>query len=476
MLGAEISSQVVARVAADAAGSGLRPALEAAAQVRSFDQDLLGALTGSPAEEEFAALCRLSFVHPAARGAALHDSVRMAVAEELAWRRPARARELRSRAYRYLRAEASHDPGDDALAEELLFLASSAVLQNTLFAGGEHVSLTQATEADWPVVRELVCARAATGRLRVPLAVQLAEVEEDFRLARAGFRIAADSAGVPVAYYNYLPLNAVTMKALGERLRPWLRYLPATEITELRRARPQARPPAVIIDSVCCRPGRESLVGTLIRDAFLQFRRLEPGCVLAIAWAHGTTAAIAEQMRWQALGPFRQTDPDEPPITLYIQRDWAAGFDAYVERLLGLRPDPVGVDAMPAAELHDAVKVALENLYDLTELRHSPLTRLRRLQSATDPPATLRDLLMDAIRDLQSFPSGQQREAGALLRDVYIRRLASHEIVAQRLGLPRTTYYRRLRQGIEALATWLRTQDAGAVRVRPDTDTAGRSD
>lgn len=114
---------------------------------------------------------------------------------------------------------------------------------------------------------------------------------------------------------------------------------------------------------------------------------------------------------------------------------------------------------MPAAQLQDAVKTALENLYNRTELRHSPLIQLRALQSAADPPATLRGMLIQAIRELEDSPSGQHCEAAALLYDIYIRRLASHEIVAQRLGLPRTTYYRRLRQGIQALAIWLRTHD-----------------
>lgn len=85
-LGAKISAQVVAEIATEAAGSGLRPALEAAAQVRSFDQDLFGALIREPGEpagpglaaRQFEELCRLSFVQPAGRGAALHDSVRAA--------------------------------------------------------------------------------------------------------------------------------------------------------------------------------------------------------------------------------------------------------------------------------------------------------------------------------------------------------------------------------------------------------------
>jgi hypothetical protein len=55
-------------------------------------------------------------------------------------------------------------------------------------------------------------------------------------------------------------------------------------------------------------------------------------------------------------------------------------------------------------------------------------------------------------------------EAGRVLTDYYIRRVGSHEVVAERLQLSRPTFYRRLQRGLALVVE--RLNDLGALADR----------
>lgn len=68
-----------------------------------------------------------------------------------------------------------------------------------------------------------------------------------------------------------------------------------------------------------------------------------------------------------------------------------------------------------------------------------------------------RQLLVGAIGEMVGSDSSREAEAGRILRDYYVRRIRSHELIANRLNMPRATFYRRLRLGVELLATRIAT-------------------
>lgn len=94
------------------------------------------------------------------------------------------------------------------------------------------------------------------------------------------------------------------------------------------------------------------------------------------------------------------------------------------------------------------VKEALEALHTPTELDRLPLGRLLGLAGDS---GRLQRLLVETVEELASSSDGRVREAGQLLRDYYLRRLGSQELVAERLHLTRATFYRRLHLGWDLL-------------------------
>jgi len=98
----------------------------------------------------------------------------------------------------------------------------------------------------------------------------------------------------------------------------------------------------------------------------------------------------------------------------------------------------------------DHVKEALEALHRPGELGRIPLGRLLGLEAAPGEER-LRTLLVEHVEALATSVDGREREAGQLLRDYYVRRVGSQEVVADRLHMTRATFYRRLHMGWDLL-------------------------
>jgi hypothetical protein len=64
---------------------------------------------------------------------------------------------------------------------------------------------------------------------------------------------------------------------------------------------------------------------------------------------------------------------------------------------------------------------------------------------------------VEQIDQLVASRDGREREAGQLLVDYYVRRVGSHEVIAERMHLTRATFYRRLHLGLGLLGERLTT-------------------
>jgi hypothetical protein len=99
------------------------------------------------------------------------------------------------------------------------------------------------------------------------------------------------------------------------------------------------------------------------------------------------------------------------------------------------------------------VKEALDGLQDQAALAASPLARLACIASdgaAAGPE--VRAMLVDVMRELATARPPRDAEAGQLLVDYYVKRVGSHEVIAERLHLSRPTFYRRLQRGLTLVA------------------------
>ena len=99
------------------------------------------------------------------------------------------------------------------------------------------------------------------------------------------------------------------------------------------------------------------------------------------------------------------------------------------------------------------VKEALESLDDLAALASGPLARMACVagEGAAAGPE-VRAALVDVVRELAAARAPRDAEAGQLLVEYYIRRVGSHELIAERLHLSRPTFYRRLQRGLTVVA------------------------
>ena len=114
----------------------IRELLEAAATVRTVDEEVLAAVSGLPdARDHFDDLARLAMLYPVPDGLRLHDDVRRILLENLERHRPQRRVELRERALAYYaRRMAAADAGAAAkLVNERLYLWDNEVVHSALF-------------------------------------------------------------------------------------------------------------------------------------------------------------------------------------------------------------------------------------------------------------------------------------------------------------------------------------------------------
>jgi hypothetical protein len=107
-------------------------------------------------------------------------------------------------------------------------------------------------------------------------------------------------------------------------------------------------------------------------------------------------------------------------------------------------------------QFQDAVRAALRDYTRVEKLATNPLcaTRLACCESTTMAKAvTLQAKLREAAAALQSNP--KDLKLYRALWHTYFEPLATQERVAERLGLPFSTYRHHLARGIDSVGAWL---------------------
>lgn len=110
----------------------------------------------------------------------------------------------------------------------------------------------------------------------------------------------------------------------------------------------------------------------------------------------------------------------------------------------------------PDSEVREQlVRSALDDLGTPEALGRSPLARMPGISHDSSAARGLREVLVEVIGELAGSSVPRDRECGRVLLDYYVRRVGSHEVVAERLYLSRPTYYRRLHHGFLLVANRL---------------------
>jgi hypothetical protein len=454
----EMARSLIARMSRELRRSDVRELLQAASLVRTFDEELLTAMARSVTTETFDALCDMSVVRVTAAGARVHDVVRQTVSAELRWRSPELYSRLRRRAAEYLLARpAGHS---EHVVPELLHLVGETVGSRRFFADASDrgVSLRPAHEGDLAELERV--SRTGTHNFGWPASQLLRELRADFAVA-LDWLVVATSQDQVVAYSYSLPLHEQTWAAVASARGRFFSALPAAESRAIRQAPPD-RPAAFLIAGTVALESHRSAEAALRLATFTNRHVRAPSVSRSyVLMPHDSpfeATAISLGMSRRLTGI--EMPPGGPTADEWILDYGAHGFPSWVQRSLSLPAHESPLDLVPGDVLVAQVKLALEDLYRPASLAQSPLVRLRCIDPDAGLAAGLRALLLRLLDELRQAGQARDREAAALLRSYYVKRAGSHEIVAERLGLPRTTFYRRLRHGLELLADRIRVTEA----------------
>jgi DNA-directed RNA polymerase specialized sigma24 family protein len=110
---------------------------------------------------------------------------------------------------------------------------------------------------------------------------------------------------------------------------------------------------------------------------------------------------------------------------------------------------------LPDGELEGAVQAALAHWHEPGWLERSPLAtsaEVARLAPGRPGAEAVRQALLGALEAARAR-SGPDRELALRAVELaYVRNGLSHEAMAEQLAVSRTTFYRLLKRGVQALA------------------------
>jgi len=462
-------------------------ALCIAAHARVTNTALLRELVGEPWREAYEWLAGLSFVEAASEGIVLHELAAQVIDRDLRQRDPERYQrlhlDLRRRAYDRLRATSG------ALqlrwAMDFSWLHRFSPLMGTLVDWARALRLSAAMPD--PSEREQIASAAELydgPLLRASL--------EYWLLARPeAFVVLHETPGRAVGTIVTLELRIEECGEASERC-PFTRA--ALELA--RRIAP-------------LRPGESILLqwtidfaGPMRYPSPLVLHNCAHSCVAWYGSPHlafsfyfvpPMAASVPSQIRpghshaddyfdlCRAFG--HQVLPGCPEGSDHcaVWRDWRVErVESFVDRMGCLElfgvPAPAASDAPPLLVLaedsfRDGVRLALKHFRDLHALARSPLCRTRLVcavlerqgneatDAAASPALALRWAVSRAFDDLRT--NTRDPQLAAAIEHTYIEPAPSQDIAAELVGLPFSTYRRRLRVAVGMVADFLWQRELG---------------
>jgi predicted DNA-binding protein (UPF0251 family) len=452
-----------------------RDVLEAAAIVRQFDEELLAQISDSDdVHEAFAQLCRFSFVRSSRHGLMLHDDIRRLLLEDLKWRKPERAKELRRRAQEYYQRRMRGRRSDevDWVVAERLYLWENALFQTMYFPEGDPSAVwveVARPEDKEEILRVHSIFYADPTAFPATPALEEASpefMEKMFDYPGAEFDIARDREGRILAFaFSFyvckesmalLPEDGAIRGLLDRAFSPeTLRILPQSWTASNIRYMTTIVPSPADEAGAGFGPIGQHGMKFLSRPDILLTCTSEP--------LYATSVEAIGFVKVPEVGP--STKPGQRvdgwmlDLTLIGPDGWLSALAA------GRRPPSLGIAQLPAA-----VREALADWGNDEKLAESPLLAISESLAIDAPHGAadaVRRLIMSALEKVRSTARADDQEALKAVQMAYIDRLATHEQIADQLSVSRSTFFRLLKRGTERVAEAVRRLvSEGAVLSR----------
>jgi hypothetical protein len=440
----------------DVSNQELRLLLEAAAVVRQFDEDLLAAMVGrEDITAAFAALCGLSSVRPAEHGLTLHDDIRRILIEDLRWRRPERFIELRSRAWRHYRHRMRESPEAAWLIADELHLSGNDLIQAMFSQTTDAVPLPveRAGPAERDQILRVLQAFSSRGP-SVPDAPTPEEIAPQFigaLLSDPAVRVimVRERDDRVAAYAFVLPISRQTMKLLPSG-GAFQRLVEVTSsAADMENLADDFEDATIFILSTIVHSGELSAEASaaLVRDILPAF--MAGGKYLACTGSQ-QYAAVLDAFRFtkvaSAVGP-SAFDPKRP-LDAFALDLRVLGAETWMDAIVTGRPLP---QALAAEDIFREVQAALLHWAEDSKLEVSPLVAMatsRDPESQRSRADAVRALIGDALARARVGASADRELAFRAVELAYLEHSVSHERVAERLSVSRSTFYRLLKRGV----------------------------
>lgn len=420
---------------AGAGSSELDGAVAAAAVLPVFDRGELAAVVGQAAVDgAWPTLLGLSTLGSDGRSYRLPPALRRRLAGAVAHQRPWAERQWRRTSIEYrirsLREGRGTDEDRGAAWHQVSRLARES-------AWWSH--LNPAPVLDGMVRVHRVGAEAAPSSLGELAAGSPLDLPSVLRMHPEGSIAAVDAKGRPVGYLAVAALGPGTYETLLAQpgLGAWLGELPAGE-----RDRLTAEGALLWCEAAAAVPGA---FGALVREACGAFGR--HGRVVAVCPTNWRVPATEDPLLvLESIGFEVARAACDPVCILDLER---TGYADWLSRVSEPRLDLVP----PARQWAASAKEALQALHDPGELARTAAARYYVAMYGDRRPSAVRAWVLDALASASlgdAPPSGR-----VLLTLYYIERIGPHEAVAERMNLPRTTYFRCHRQAVSDLGASL---------------------
>ena len=451
--------QLVEQLLEDVRDPAMRELLDACAVVRQFDEQALEAVSGrtgiGPA---FDRLCCMSIVRPAEHGLMLHENVRRILSEDLRWRQPGRHRELRMRALAHYR-DRSRD-GSDAdrgwLVAERLFLGGNELLQQLMFreSSGEDVYLEPADATSLGEI-EAVWEEYVRGFGSPFLLPDGFGTEEEHTWRKelmshpaARVRVARTAEGRAVGYSASIPVYAGSVDFLLAHpvFAPLLEAYIGDEGIEALPEAPHETPYQYLLQAATVPDIAGAAQAALLRDMIGQ---LASGGVYLATVTSPDRSRLCEAMGFGVVEAARAILGPELEAQGYVLDLRRTGVEAWLDGLIRGRPAAL---ALSGEEVERELQSVLAAWTDDASLARSALGALTGAEGSERARANaLRGLIRDSLAEVREQAPDRERAVKAI-ELAYLDRSASHERVAERLAVSRSTFYRLLKRGVQTLA------------------------
>jgi hypothetical protein len=438
-----------------------RRALEVCALARVTTESVLRAALGDEtAHELFRWLLEVSFIETGPDGLFPHDLARDALDADLRWRDPEAYRNVFRKVAAHVRGRLRSTQGTEQLRTirdlKFLFRNLPGILSPIDWDAWGHHDPEPARAEDRDVVLELV--ERAEGKASAATAARWWERQQE------GFVVLRDSGGVR-GILGLIDLTAASdedraadpgAQAAWEHARRHAPLRSGERVTQTRfvidREAYQAPSPTVNAAPIVTLQ-RYLAMPNLAWDYLTLFEPEPFNDYFALAdlpRAEGADFVVGGRRYGLFAHDFRRV-PVDALVELWTERALAHDF---VPRATTHAPAML---VLSQQDFTDAVRQALRDLHEPALLAKNPLQRARlvrdRVEGDAADAAALAALLREAIDSLRRHPRDDKRLAA--VERTYVNPAPSQEVAAELLGLPFSTYRRRLTQGVERIVAWM---------------------